>query len=390
MTTFPVAAVELKEVRLPTEPMHESAERVLNDSPYATALRSMAAKRGRKVGDDMWKEWVKPTIEACSDRDGLVVAQPGYHPLIAAAHLAFAHHLPLRLTPDAVWVTIINGLATHVGLNSEEYRSFLVGHQDKKTIDLERNGFVMGKPDNDWPRAFEEFSLNIKQQAGEKAYDLAVANFSTTGPVEKAACEVALMNLVRSYYDFQISSACGIPSITLDGTTADWEQLLERVRALRQLPNLNWWLDSVEKFAQQCVAACRGNADPKYWERFYKHKEESGGDHVNGYLLQLLPYVNAKRLGLIKNPVVEKADSTLLSHENLPTSFGRVSFIWDYFGQPFDYEFLGGVLAVEQDPTTLVVAAKLGWAVRPVTPPDVAAQKALAGGEEPAAEADEE
>ena len=48
---------------------------------------------------------------------------------IAATHFAFSQHRPLVLSPDMIWVTILQGLAQHVKNHAEKLRSQFVGHQ---------------------------------------------------------------------------------------------------------------------------------------------------------------------------------------------------------------------------------------------------------------------
>jgi hypothetical protein len=50
----------------------------------------------------------------------------------------------------------------------------------------------------------------------------------------------------------------------------------------------------------------------------------------------------------------------------LPCSYSKVPFVWEDRGVGWGYEFLGGLLAVEQDPALLAVRPKVGWAVRSV------------------------
>jgi hypothetical protein len=75
-------------------------------------------------------------VEACDSYSANVVRQPGFHSLIAAAHLAYQHHYPLVLTPDAVWLTLAQGLANHVNLHAERLRPLFVRHQGKPTVGL--------------------------------------------------------------------------------------------------------------------------------------------------------------------------------------------------------------------------------------------------------------
>jgi hypothetical protein len=54
-----------------------------------------------------------------------------------------------------------------------------------------------------------------------------------------------------------------------------------------------------------------------------------------------------------------------ITHEWLPSSASQVPFLWDYLGQNFAYQFVAGVLTIEQDPTTRALRPRIGWAVRP-------------------------
>src|SRR5262245_27579971 len=62
----------------------------------------------------------------------LAKAQTFLHPLIQSVHIAFSDHRPLVLTPDSIWLTIVQGFADHVLENAEALRHRLVGHQGKK------------------------------------------------------------------------------------------------------------------------------------------------------------------------------------------------------------------------------------------------------------------
>ncbi|MFO0586300.1 MAG: DUF4419 domain-containing protein [Polyangiaceae bacterium] len=107
------------------------------------------------------------------------------HGFVAAAELAFARHYPLVLSPDDVWLCIVQGFATHVRLHAEELRGRLVSHEGKTRLVVQRDGFVRGSPDNDWPGVFAELSDQIAAHVGKKR-DLFVSQFSTTGPIERA------------------------------------------------------------------------------------------------------------------------------------------------------------------------------------------------------------
>jgi hypothetical protein len=77
------------------------------------AVRALLEAAPRRFADDESSQG-NPThgrVEACWSYVLDCVAGIGEHPLIAAAHLAFSQHRPLLLSPDVIWVTIVQGLA---------------------------------------------------------------------------------------------------------------------------------------------------------------------------------------------------------------------------------------------------------------------------------------
>ena len=93
-----------------------------------------------------------------------------------------------------------------------------VPHQGKVTIQVRRDDFLKGSPENPWAEVWPEFSAEIKKVIGAETHGLIVSDFSTTGPTERAASEVVLMDCVQSYFSYGFVTLCGIPEITLEGT----------------------------------------------------------------------------------------------------------------------------------------------------------------------------
>ena len=98
-------------------------------------------------------------------------------------------------------LTLAQGLANHVNNHAEEMRPRLVPHQGKTLIQVQRDDFVKGSPENPWAEVWPEFSSAIKKAIGAEAHSLILSDFSTTGPTERAASEIVLMDCVQSYFD---------------------------------------------------------------------------------------------------------------------------------------------------------------------------------------------
>jgi hypothetical protein len=309
-------------------------------------------------------------VETCCDYTCQAVAQPGYHALIAAADLAYMRHHPLVLSPDVIWLTIAQGFAQHVSNHAEELRPRLVPHQEEATIRVRRDDFIPGSPENPWAEVFPAFSTAIREVVGPRTHALLLADFSTTGPAERAASEVVLMGAMQSYFRYRCDTFCGIPAVTLEGTVEDWENILRRVQALAGY-GLGWWTGAVVPILEQFRAAAQGTVDASFWQRLHKQVDDSGAPYLSGWLPRLFPYLKEGGGGMPvtvtrRNPdLYRERRGGGITHKRLPSSLSRVPFVWHYRGGDHEYEFVAGVVAVEQDRATLAVRPRAGWAVRP-------------------------
>src|SRR5262245_2941601 len=97
-------------------------------------------------------------IESCHDYHGMTVNHVHYQPLLAAVYTAFSQHRPLVLTPDAVWITIAQGVAHHMVVHGERLRSRFVSHQGKLELQFVATDWVESSPENPWAEAFDSWT----------------------------------------------------------------------------------------------------------------------------------------------------------------------------------------------------------------------------------------
>jgi hypothetical protein len=323
-------------------------------------------------------------VESCSRYHGRLVANVRSHPLIAALHAAFAGHRPICLSPDIIWLTVTQGLAHHINANAEQLQHRLVQHEGKLRIVVRRDDFVKGSPENPWPEVFAEFSAKIRKHIGD-AHGLIVADFSTTGPVERAASEVVLLDAMRAFFSYELRTACGIPSITLEGTVEDWQAIARRVREFSRF-DLAWWVEPLQHILEQFVAAARGNVNRKFWDSFYKWhgSQGSGSPHVSGWVTTLFPYLNNPK-AKYRHMLGEASSAPLLlrnpwlggtsprrgpGRDDFPSLPAKAPFLWKYLGTDFEMEFIGGLIGVQQDPQSLCLKPEIGWVIRETKAPN--------------------
>jgi hypothetical protein len=313
------------------------------------------------------QELLQNEPESYSGRDDSIVPC-AYNGLAGAMHLAFDQHRPLVLDPDCIWLSIAQSFATHVDKNAEELRHHFVQHEGQETVKVQRDSFVKGSPHNDWVGCFDEFSSQIKEYIGKK-HDLIVADFSTTDSLRKAVSEVVLMDSMKSYFKYECHTCCGIPTITLEGTTEDWQKLRDKAQCLGEFGLSDWVDNHLGPVLDQFVEASQGNVDKEFWQSMFKVNDASGGPNISGWVNALFLYVTDYHGNLVKNHVLEDSDYGArncfggLGYDNLPSALSKVPFIWFYYDQEFEMDFVGGIVGVEQR-EDLSLKPKFGWAVQ--------------------------
>lgn len=354
------------------------------DSDAAGGERDVYAKQLRQRQAQRQAEGAAATrpFEACSRYHGRLVEGVRAHPVIAALHRAFTQHRPLCLSPDMVWLLLCQGVAHHINLHAEALRSRLVRHQGRARIVVRRDDFVKGSPESPWGEVIDQFSARIPEHAGS-VHGLFLPRFSTTGPTERIASEIVLLDAVKSYFRYVLQTRCGIPAVTLEGTAEDWQELAERARVFAEF-DLGWWLTPLGPILQEFVAAARGQVRRHFWESVYKFGSFSGGGSVTGWIAAFFPYFkDGDGAATVKNPWLAEGGEKLRlllagewgpqrfdlggpSPGDFPGGLARAPFVWEHLGTSFDMELLGGFVGVTQAPATLALRPEVGWAIREV------------------------
>lgn len=292
------------------------------------------------------------------------------HPMIGTVHQAFALHYPLTLSPDHIWLLLCQGFANHVNTHAEKLRSKFVQHQGKITLEVRRDAFIKDSPDNDWENVFAEFIEQIGQHIGSTAA-LMTGGFSTTGPIEQAAFNVTLLDATQQYFDYMVSTFCGIPDITLEGTPADWQAVLDRFKKFTRF-DLRWWVEAASPILQEFVNAANGNVNTGFWNSIYKIDNESGGPYINGWIVKLFPYLQTVTITsettLTRNPYVsansaEQGFIDRITADKFPSGLSQVPFKWQYHDTVYDMNFIAGFVGASQDKATRALRPEIGWGV---------------------------
>lgn len=292
--------------------------------------------------------------------------------------IATAHnlHYPLTLSPDSVWITILQGFSQHVAQNPEKYRRQLgIKFRDKKTILIIDNNAVKDGETN-WLSNIDKFTDAVKEDIGESRYNLFLNPFTTTKPIERAATAITMLSTFKSYYNLEMATLCGIPHVRLEGEREDWVDLVNRAQYLAEF-DLEWWTSSLLKILEQFIAVFDNQIDLDFWSRIYNKDDMSGiGPCCSGWILSFFPYVNSHHANLIvPNPHLNlwHIDKSQGRHEiglptaNFPDSIFSVPFTWDYLGIKYSMELVSGIVGSSQD-LNLFLKPEVGFGVREIAP----------------------
>ena len=304
-----------------------------------------------------------PRPTACSRLAAPLVADPHPHALAGAVHRAFAEHRPLVLSPDMLWTAVVQGVARHVRNHAEEMRPLFVSHDGRKTLSVEAFSDAPASPEFPWAETVGGFAGEVVREVGGAAEALRV-DFSTTGPTERIARDVAVLDAFEPYFTYEVRCICGIPAITLEGTPADWDRLRTALDGL-DVFGMDWWTVRLREIADRFAAASRGEVDAAWWRAIYKRKEVYGGFTFSGWFAWLFPYVGPA--GEVRNPVLDDpTGGTQIGSGAMPPGLSEVPVTvvrLDGSREPFD--LLAGFLGIEPaGGDGCGLRPVLGWAVR--------------------------
>ena len=281
---------------------------------------------------------------------------------------AYAQHKSVTLSPDMIWLLISQGFARYVNAHAETLRPQLVDHEGQVSLVVESDVDVLSKK-VDWPKLISGFTSQIERYSQGDIGKTITANFSTTGLTERVASQITLMDAMKSYFEYVVVYiACGIPSITLQGTPDDWQKVMDKTRRLSAY-GLEEWTKSLDNVLRQILATAEGRPNPLFWKsmvKTYRPDEMQGGacdmrkpTELDGWLLKLFPDENGKTLDKVAHTKEMESEMvrTPFKYQMIDPETGMLLNEWPM-------ELWAGFIGAQEDRETNLVTPKIGWMVR--------------------------
>jgi len=217
----------------------------------------------------------------------------GYHSFFNGMYQAYADHRPFVISPDMIWLLISQGFARHISANSEILRKNFVDFDGKLSLIVRNDNLTLNSPASSWENIFPEFTKQISKHTGTDLINVLTSDFSTTTPVEKVASEITIMEAMEPYFEFIVMRiVCGIPEITLKGTTEDWQKIYDKTKKLEKY-DLKWWTDEIEPILHEFIKTSKGEIDKKFWRNMFKYhsqKQYGAPKIIDGWIVKFFPY----------------------------------------------------------------------------------------------------
>ncbi len=279
---------------------------------------------------------------------------------------AYADHRPIVLSPDIIWNVIAQGFSQHVNNNPEALRDRIVYHEKGKIELSVMTKEELHSPNVKWDELLNTFDNMIAESTKDNLADVMRADFSTTDNTARIVSQMTLMSSVKAFFDYSvIYFSCGIPNITIEGTTDDWEKVLNKTQQLRKY-NLDWWVDDLVPILNEFINASKGNINKVFWQNIVKkdrpEKYVGGGcswdrpTELDGWFLKFMPYDKKGK----RTP-----QKVTYNYKDMPSQVINVDFMYKnlYTGTTTPMEMLCGLVGIEIDTITNAMRPKLGWMV---------------------------
>ncbi|KAJ7300898.1 hypothetical protein DFH08DRAFT_919184 [Mycena albidolilacea] len=167
--------------------------------------------------------------------DTLFKIVPNENSFMNTVLTAYNHH---HYHPDDVWLAIISQFSFYVNMNAELLREISVAHEGKKELEIEGT----------WPSNFALLSRKMGELIHRNVVDPGprqwiLPKFSTTTTKDTTIGSILIMAAMKHYFSYKIFFMCGIPHVTFEWESQDWELLLHRLEKFKEygLETIAWY-----------------------------------------------------------------------------------------------------------------------------------------------------
>ena len=290
--------------------------------------------------------------------------------LIAGLVLAYKNHYPITISPDMIWILILQGYSRFMEKYSELVREKYVHFEGKKNICINRLGIFPEEATKEtWEGIINEIVEEIEKHIGKEISSNLQSDFSTTNPVTLATSQVSIMSAMKQYFVYKVlMGGCGVSSITLEGSLDDWKKIKSKLEFLSSKA-LKWWtkhlipiIDNIIKTKEYYDKNKKINNELiDFWKGMIKLKGK--GDMyephiINGWIIKFIPDLSDQKPKLYEEISEVDVPDQIISCplELIVMNLNGTSSI-------YNCDLASGFFGMIQDKDTFNVRPVIGYAV---------------------------
>ena len=290
--------------------------------------------------------------------------------LIQGLIAAYKNHYPITISPDMIWILIMQGFSRFMEKYENLVRERFVNFTGKKDLKLERLQYSPYNASKEvWDGIIKEFVQKIGNNVGKEVVDNLECDFSTTSAVAKVTSQVCIMSAMKQYFTYRVLMAgCGISSITLEGSIKDWEKIKSKLEFL-STKALKWWTKHLIPIIDNIITTKKyystyGQLNQElidFWKGMIrlKGKGDLYDPHmINGWIVKFIPNLRGEKPTiyeeLLETNVPDQIISCPMEITWLSMQGKRVDFSCSLFS---------GFYGMVQDKKTFNVKPVIGYAI---------------------------
>ncbi|KID60294.1 uncharacterized protein G6M90_00g080060 [Metarhizium brunneum] len=239
-----------------------------------------------------------------------------------AAINAYSSHHHLCIRPEDVWFAIITQVGFYVNAHAENF------------------GAIAGAMTH----------LMAKNVKDPELRTWVMPSFSTTSQTDIAVASVLFMGAMQKYFSYTIRMLCGIPSVTLLGEVADWEDILSRLDKLAQLgEEPGQFADMLKPILRNMVLSFTEPSSPaviRFWNSVADKHQMSGLCRYSGWIAAFC-FWNEKGEAQLSRKCRNGTWHAVIDSENIPAGFCSVPVKVDDNGHEFNCTMIAGSVGIQ-------------------------------------------
>ncbi|EXU98180.1 DUF4419 domain protein [Metarhizium robertsii] len=265
-----------------------------------------------------------------------------------AAIKAYSSHHHLSIRPEDVWFAIITQVGFYVKAHAESLRSFFVEHEGKKELIIDVYGSTETVDFGAIAGAMTH--LMAKNVKDPELRTWVMPSFSTTSQTDIAVASVLFMGAMQKYFSYTIRMLCGIPSVTLLGEVADWEDILSRLDKLAQLgEEPGQFADMLKPILRNMVLSFTEPSSPaviRFWNSVADKHQMSGLCTYSGWIAAFC-FWNEKGEAQLSRKCRNGTWHAVIDSKNIPAGFCSVPVKVNDNGREFNCTMIAGSVGIQ-------------------------------------------